>query len=384
MARTPSKKALFDPKPPIIPGGDAPILTQENFEKELRELAAKAQEETWMKWAGEQAWILLQSATLLTLAAIYSKVSQLTLSPVYGSIPSSIWHSKGVMTACFVGWSSNILIRRYLVTKPAKILPLIAAYIPMVQYTFFQYSGVFGAYYGPLILESLTFWPLLVLSVSCTATALDGLEMNPGRFQWLSDAAPGILSFSFYKTIEHFSGEYIMSTIGNSIVQTRLGYQMLLTALYTAFAPSKFIIYAVPALMHWSLANTHAPTELATNSLNASMNARGWNLIDRQESLTGYISVIESHNTFRVMRCDHSLLGGEWLAPTKALLPEPIYGVFVMLEAVRLVEVPVKVPDSEAKALVMSAALLLLYTIANIFQWSWDWYHTCGSDATWN
>ena len=353
MPRTPSKTKSNDPKPPVIPREDAPILTQANFEKELRELAAKAKEETWMKWASEQAWILLQTATLLTLAAVYSNISLLTLSPVYGSIPASIWHSKGVMTACFLGWSSNILIRRHLVTKPAKVLPLIAAYIPMIQYTFFQYSALFGAYYGPLILESLTFLPLLVLSVSCTATELEVLEMNPGRLQWLSDAAPGILSFSFYKTIEYFSGNYITSTIGDSIIQTRLGYQLLLTALYTAFSPSKLIIYAVPALMHLSFANYHVPTTFATHSLNESMNAQGWSLIDRHESLTGYISVIESANTFRVMRCDHSLLGGEWLTPTKALLPEPIYGVFVMLEAVRLVEVPIKVPDNEAKALVM-------------------------------
>jgi len=352
MARTPSKQSK-DAKPRVIPQENAPLLTQENFEKELKELAAKAREETWMKWAGEQAWILFQSATLLTLAAVYSNISQLTLSPVYGSIPASIWHSKGVMTACFLGWSSNILMRRHLVAKPSRLLPLIAAYIPMVQYIFFQYSGVFGAYYGPLVLESLTFLPLLVISVSCTATELDLLNMNPGRFQWLSDAAPGIASFSFYKTMEYITGNYITSTIGNSIVQTRLGYQMLLVALYTAFAPSKLVIYAVPALMHLTLANLHVPTTFATNSLNASMNAQGWNLIDRHESLTGYISIIESTNTFRVMRCDHSLLGGEWLAPTKALLPEPIYGVFVMLEAVRLVEVPNYIPDNEANALVM-------------------------------
>jgi hypothetical protein len=55
------------------------------------------------------------------------------------------------------------------------------------------------------------------------------------------------------------------------------------------------------------------------------------------------------------MRCDHSLLGGEWLSRSdrNSILAEPIYGVFVMLEAVRLVEVKKSVPDSEAKALVM-------------------------------
>jgi hypothetical protein len=67
------------------------------------------------------------------------------------------------------------------------------------------------------------------------------------------------------------------------------------------------------------------------------------------------MSILESRDQgFRVMRCDHSLLGGEWLAKSdRNLLAEPIYGVFVMLEAVRLVEVKKSVPDSEAKALVM-------------------------------
>ncbi|KAG9243199.1 S-adenosyl-L-methionine-dependent methyltransferase [Calycina marina] len=357
MPRTPTKPTSNDTKPPVIPPPNAPILTQENFEKELKGLAARAKEETWGKWAGEQAWILLQSATLLSLAAVYSNISQLTLSPVYGSIPASIWHSKGVMAACFLGWSTNLLIRRHVVKKPAELLPLIAAYIPVVQFTFFKFSDVFGPNYGPLILESLTFIPLLLLSVSCTATHLDNLEMNPGRLQWLSDAAPGILSYMFYKIVETFSGKYISETIGNSVWQTRLGYQMLLTALYMPFAPPKKALLMMPAIFHWSLMNLHVPVQFTTNRLNADLNSRGWNLIDRKESITGYVSVLENPSTFKVMRCDHSLLGGEWLAPTKAFMPEPIYGVFVMLEAVRLVGVPVEIADEEASALVIGLGI---------------------------
>ncbi len=79
--------------------------------------------------------------------------------------------------------------------------------------------------------------------------------------------------------------------------------------------------------------------------------------MDRQESLTGYISVVESVDQgFRVMRCDHSLLGGEWVKFIGTgqfkgnQVAEPIYGVFAMLEAVRLVEVPKPVPDNKADA----------------------------------
>jgi len=357
MARpSSSKTSSKDSKPPVIPPADAPKLTQESFEKELKALASKAKEETWSKWAVEQSWVLVQSGTLLTLAAIYSNVSQLTLSPVFGSIPSSIWHSKGVMAACFLGWSSNLFLRRNLPVKPQLLLPLIAAYIPVMQFFLFKTSGFLGANFGPPIIESFTFFPLLLLSVSCTATILDDLEMNPGRFQWLSEAAPGILSYAFYKTMENVSGTSITRTIGASFIQTRLGLQILMAGIYSIFAPSKLVLYAIPALLHTLLYNIHVPLPYTTNSLNTTMNARGWSLIDRQESLTGYISIIESKEKgFRAMRCDHSLLGGEWLPSGKnrLLLAEPIYAIFVMLEAVRLVEVPVAIPDSEASALVM-------------------------------
>ena len=224
----------------------------------------------------------------------------------------------------------------------------------MMQFFLFKLSGFFGAVYGPLVTESVTFLPLLTLSVSCTATILDDLEMNPGRFQWAVDAAPGILSYAFFKTAEFISNNKIQSTIGSSFIQTRLGLQILLAGLYSIFSPSKLLLFTIPAILHTALFNVHVPYQYTTECLNDTMAKNGWSFIDRQESLTGYISIIESaEKGFRVMRCDHSLLGGEWLASTRHRLAEPIYGVFVMLEAVRLIEVPAKVADKEANALVM-------------------------------
>ena len=345
------------PQPSAAPPPAEQLLTQENFEKELKALAAKAHEETWLKWLKEQSWVLIRSGTLLTLAAIYSNVSQLTLSPVYGSIPSAIWHSKAVMSACFVGWSSNLFIRRRLPLKPQQLLPVIAAYIPVMQFFLFKISGKMGALFGPLVIEMLTFLPLLVLSVSCTATILDDLEMSIGRFQgpWLSEAMPGITSYAFFKTIEYYSRHFLQNTIDSDFLHTRLGSQIFLANLFAIFAPSKLLFYTIPAILHTAFMNVHVQYPYTTSVLNSTLASDGWELLARQESLTGYMSVIESKEQgFRVMRCDHSLLGGEWLARSnRNALAEPIYGVFVMLEAVRLVEVKESVPDSEAKALVM-------------------------------
>ena len=261
------------------------------------------------------------------------------------------------MSACFLGWSSNLFIKRYLPVKnPMQLLPLVAAYIPVLQFLLFKVSGSLGANYGPLITEALTFFPLLMLSVSCTATALDGLELNTtGRMAWFSDAMPGIGSYAFYKSMEFVSNNQIHRMIGQTFLQTRLGLQILLTGLYSLLAPSRLLLFAIPAMLHTALFNVHVPYSYTTTSLNTTMAKDGWALIDRQESLTGYISVIESgERGFRVMRCDHSLLGGEWLPSKKnQRLAEPIYGVFVMLEAVRLVEVPNPILDKEASALVM-------------------------------
>ncbi|PVH83168.1 spermine/spermidine synthase [Cadophora sp. DSE1049] len=355
MARPSGSSKVKLPKPEP----KEPLLTQENFEKELKSLALKAKEETWGKWAAEQAWILAQSGTLLTLAAVYSNVSLLTLSPVYGGIPSSILHSKGVMTACFLGWSSNLFLKRQLPVKPQQLLPLIAAYISMVQFFLFKISGSLGGVYGPIVTEALTFLPLLLLSVSCTATILDDLEMSPGRVQWLADAMPGILSYSFLKGMEYVSMNSISRSIGASFIQTRLGLQILLTGLYSLFAPSKLLLFTIPALLHTALFNVHVQLPYTTSVLNSTLAKQNWTLIDRQESLTGYISIIESaEQRFRVMRCDHSLLGGEWLVKSSRNgMPEPIYGVFVMLEAVRLVEVDPPIPDSEAKAFVVGLGI---------------------------
>ncbi|EKD12191.1 uncharacterized protein L3040_003391 [Drepanopeziza brunnea f. sp. 'multigermtubi'] len=357
MAQTSS--AAKPGKSPIPPPPGAPLLTQESFEKELKSLAEQARSETWGKWAAEQAWILAQSGTLLTLAAVYSNVSKLSLSPVYGGIPASRLHSKGVMTACFLGWSSNLFLRRQLPVKPQHLLPLLAAYVPVMQFFLFKISGSLGGVYGPIITESLTHLPLLLLSVSRTATILEDLEMSPGRVQWLADAMPGILSYSFLRGMEYVSMNSIQRGIGASFFQTRLGLQILLAGLYAIFAPSKLLLFAIPALLHTALFNVHVPYSYTTSALNATLQESNWTLLERQESLTGYISILESaEHEYRVMRCDHSLLGGEWLVKTaRNSMPEPIYGVFIMLEAVRLVEVEKPVPDSEAKAFVVGLGI---------------------------
>jgi spermidine synthase len=105
---------------------------------------------------------------------------------------------------------------------------------------------------------------------------------------------------------------------------------------------------------------------LSPNRINRTLEPQNWTLLDRAWSTTGYISVLENHSAgYRVLRCDHSLLGGEWLLTHHRrekenwIVAEPTYAVFEMLEAVRLVTSP-DIPalaDKDAKALVIGLGI---------------------------
>ncbi|KAK4164494.1 polyamine aminopropyltransferase [Cladorrhinum sp. PSN259] len=354
---------------PLPPTHEEPIPIQKSrqeFEAELKSLAAKARTETPYKRLGEQVTIYTKSFLLLSLIAIYSRVSQLNLSPVYGSIPSAKWHSQLVMAGCFVGWSSNLILGRALPFKPEKLLPLLAVYVPVVQYFLAESSGVLTAVWGPLVTELVTLFPLVVVSAGCVATYLDGSDLGVGSKlpSFIGEALPGLGSYGFFKGAEKILGEKVEEYVGRTVLNTRIGMEMVLAASCALFAPSKLLLFTLPAVLHTALLNTHAPTDLALGRLNAGLENVGYVVMERAESLTGYISVIDSPKEgYRLMRCDHSLLGGEWVKFIGQpqfegnQVAEPIYGVFAMLEAVRLVEMKKPVKDEKAKALVIGLGI---------------------------
>ncbi|KAI1490755.1 S-adenosyl-L-methionine-dependent methyltransferase [Biscogniauxia mediterranea] len=341
--QTPKKK----PSQP----GQKPAETKEEFEDELKLLATQARDETWGRWVREQGAVYGKVAALIALMAVYSNVSMLTLSPVYGQIAAARLHERVVWTAMFVGWGGNVALRRALPVRTIMLLPLVAIHIPMLQSYLFSWSGTFGVEKGPAITEALTLFPLIMLSTACIADTFEAADLNRLP-KSIASSTPGISSYLLFKYMETASNKQLFLQIGKSILQTRVAMELLLAATYAVMARSMLLFAAIPALLHGVFYNPHLMTPMATGLLNSTLNNNGWSLIDRWESNTGYISVIDSYRDgFRVMRCDHSLLGGEWVKLEKKIVGEPIYSVFTQLEAVRLVDIPGKVPDDEAKAL---------------------------------
>lgn len=329
---------------------DAPPLTQENFEKELKDLAQKAQEQTLLRQLKDSAVPIIRVVALLAVAGGFSAASQLNLSPVYGEIPASIWHDRLVNLACFLGWAGSDYLGRSSPWRLIELLPVIAIFIPFIQNFLFGLSEILGIVYGPVVTEALTIAPLLVVSAASVASLLDEVD----SISWPA-AGAGVVSFLLFRLANTWVGRYLQSNVSQNVLQTRIGYEVELAAVYVALAPSKLLLYALPALLHTAFFNPHVQTSWATQSLRSTLATQGYKLLARQESLTGYISVLQSiEGNFRLMRCDHSILGGEWVMPRgDSLVPEPIYAIFTMLEAIRLIEVPHPVPDNRARALVM-------------------------------
>ncbi|KAJ4858643.1 spermine/spermidine synthase domain-containing protein [Trichoderma breve] len=332
-------------------------FTPERFERELKDLASKAKNDTWSNRVLGQVVLYVKTLVLLTLLGVYSNASQLALSPVYGSIPAAAWHSKALMAGCFIGWAGNLAFRQVLPISTEKLLPLVALYVPVMQCFLYRFSQTLGANYGPLVTEGVTLVPMAILTAASVADNLEGVDLS-SMPKVLADAVPGVGSWGTFKLIEHIAEMLLRKHVGTVFWYTRVGMEILLAGSYTVFAPSKYLALAIPALVHTAMFNPHVDTPTAMALLNTTMLADNWMILDRRESVTGYISVVEqTRSKMRVLRADHSLLGGDWAEWRGNQVTEPIYAIFVMLEAVRLVEREVPVADADAKALVIGMGI---------------------------
>ena len=316
--------------------------------------------------------------TIIVLAALSAEVSKLCLSPVYGSIATSkanLWETSRVTISNFkirtyislpnlLVLLTAPLLRSYLGrSQPAMITGLLPTYgicIPALQSYLYKLSSI-GPIWGPILTGCCTSVLLFYLSVLSVLGIAEELYMNymyaeeAGALQQGITPTMHCLQFTFtiicYAIIETIQAVFrpVIAWLvglwsGTSALFSRFGLQAIISLSYAVLERSykRLALFGIFPLLHLVSVNPHLPLKYNTAALNATLQARGFSLVDRQESLTGYISVLDNVNDgFRVMRCDHSLLGGEWINKPEghpAVLNEPIYAIFLMLEAVRLVQ----------------------------------------------
>lgn len=278
------------------------------------------------------------------------------MSPVYGSVPSSIHHRKITVAAVLLAWFLQPRVSKYLLQRLLSFLPVLAFCTPAIHFYLFRYSSHLGALYGPVLTELLTYCPLVFISTLGAAKLYDTVDLSHYGPQ-VVHVAPKLVSYAILTTATNYSDCLIRSNIGMGFIFTRIGLQVLVSTLYSVLLPSKALVIAILPLLHIFSLNVHSSLSHNTAVLNSTLQAQDFVILARQESLTGYISVLDNlKDGYRVMRCDHSLLGGEWLPRETShafRLREPIYSVFVTLEAVRLLKPQVAKPDNKKQALVM-------------------------------
>ena len=307
---------------------------------------------------------ILKAVELVVLAAVYSPISQLSLSPVYGSIPPSIHHQRLMMVAVTLTWATKNTAKRYVerYISLVKLLPLMAFAIPAIQFFLFPHSATLGPVYGPLIMEFLTYFPLIYLSIYAAAESLDCVDLS-GYSERVQNALPGIASYFLFTATEQVADYAVKGNMGSSKLFTRAGLQFIVATFYAILSPKKYLLLVILLWMNVGMFYYHftLQTGAADAAINSVLKPHGYALIARSESITGYLSVLDNKKDgFRVMRCDHSLLGGEWKsAPKDSKVKEPIYAVFAMLEAVRLVDTQSFATGHQRNALVMYGILLL-------------------------
>jgi len=269
------------------------------------------------------------------------------------------------MASGLFGWVAKDSLQGRHSRKVIKLLPVLAFSIPTIQFFLFQQSSRLGPLVGPVITELLTYYPLVAISAFAGAIAPEDVNLS----QWgmvMVDQGLFAGSVWLFVVIEQAVTKALSEYIGSRLFTTRIGLQFVAAALYAVSLPSKWLLLTIPSILFCVLFNVHVPLAHTTALLNSTLQTHNYIILDRQESLTGYLSVLENvQDNFRVLRCDHSLLGGEWTQiPNRhnPMVKEPVYVIFTMLEAVRLIEKDDDVlrrADSDSNALVMYGLPLL-------------------------
>ncbi|CAL8583639.1 hypothetical protein XPA_009260 [Xanthoria parietina] len=281
----------------------------------------------------------------LSLVLETSSILNSLLYPVYGSLPASRYHQPLIRTALLVsgatyrGWRGST-------TAWSQWLSVLLLSLPTIQLFLFRYSGQLGASTGPLVSGLVTSFPLTLVASLVASKRLarridewpvfDGLRYKEVWIGMTPQIIPAFVSLVAYTA--NISARSILT--GTFFARSRLGTYYLLAVPQSLISPSRYLPLAALPMLHTFFFSVYSPFSYSDTHLNSTLHHHGYSLIARRESYTGYISVLDNNKDgFRVMRCDHSLLGGEWLPQPgyESQLREPVYAIFVMLEAVRLV-----------------------------------------------
>lgn len=319
---------------------------------------------------------LAKVISILFLTAFFTPLTRLALSPSHGGIPAAAYDEAIAVTIFLIVSGACSSVSAPLPSEPlqhARLIPLIAASAPTLHLYMTPLSRSCGPVLSALLIKSVTCAPILALDFYIAIIVFASIPHDS-----FSDRVRLVMSAGTAGII-YFLAQYICMPLPQSLARGSPGIgpleQMMIAAvLYAVLFPSRAWVLVLIVIIGTIVASPHALFGIGFNSVvQGPLYREGFALLARSFSTTGYVSVLENREEgYRVLRCDHSLLGGQWVPglgnwERSAGFPsefnavnEPLFSIFVLLEAVRLarglenMSQPLRPePDLEPKALVM-------------------------------
>ena len=294
------------------------------------------------------------SYILVVLTGVYRALISSYMEPVYGTSTSKYYEKWYLDPATYLIvnclFQYNVLQRQVPASSSRPILLKAIAVIlgcvaTCADTDHFSLLRELGPVYAPVLTVTPVRYGMTIAALILALTNQTTANGNPRTRHSVSQRSlmsPWKLLLLCYISIvgvEYVTGMFLPRLA--AITYGRHFVGAFLSCILTLLAPWAVWPLCVPLLL-LSFNNPHVLGPSGTAQLNQVLRPEGYEIIDRQESITGYLSVIDNlKDGYRVLRCDHSLLGGEWRRHQDShshVLNEPIYAIFVILEAVRLIE----------------------------------------------
>lgn len=213
---------------------------------------------------------MLHAAALIAVAAAASPISQLNLSPVYGSIPASQFHQSAVITTIALAFVTTLASRKHAHASYGRYVPVVAFWTQPIQYVLFQYSSHMGPVYGPLTTEALTYLPLLFLAVCSASMYFSELDFSSVN-SLIARSACAVAGYIAFASVRRSTNAVLPQLMGTTNFLTRSGLQLAVAIAFSVLSPSMHVLLAIPALMHTLLLNPQNPAAMTTMLLKGTL-----------------------------------------------------------------------------------------------------------------
>ena len=312
---------------------------------------------------------------LVGVLSLVSYVSQVILAPVYGGVGTGLRHYNVVL---FISTATSLatFIGVNLPQRHWRGMALVLMSAPLLLPTLFRYSPALGPISGPILTQAIMTWPCVFLVSHELAKNAAQMIGNTEIRRSLSLPSFLALSIGISLTVvlnitERLLTKYFQPL--NGVLWSRFSMLLFLGvfALVMDTAPSSlssaewvnFLVVFLGVVPYILIVLNRPHVVMGVSPALLARLPKEYMYLDRRESITGMLTVVENSVAgYRVLKCDHSLLGGLWVGLKRDELmdkgikdeelerrstneAESVYTAFLVQEGVRLVNRP-RIPEN--------------------------------------